>query len=37
LPAVGTTVYFNVRNGLDASGADKCPAGGSGCEFYFGW
>ena len=37
LPATGTTVYFNVRNGLDASGADKCPAGGSGCEFYFGW
>ncbi len=37
LPAAGTTVYFNVRNGLDASGADKCLAGGSGCEFYFGW
>lgn len=37
LPAAGSVVYFNVRNGKDANGADKCTVGGTGCEYYFTW
>ena len=37
LPPAGTTVYFNVRNGLESTGADTCKRGGAGCEFDFSW